>query len=102
MEGTLSFHRLITDFENDKNKIAKKFFEMIFNACPKKSKTLKLKMEKRMFSGKHILQRSYHKKKLTNYVAIELIIQKQKAVSHQIFRISYRMLHLILEKHTLI
>ena len=31
---------------NDKDKIAIKFFEMIFNACPKKNKVYKLKIEK--------------------------------------------------------
>ena len=65
----------IQPFVNDKDKIAINNFEMIFNACPKKSKTYKLKNEKRVISGKHVLQRNCQKKTLINCAASELIIQ---------------------------
>ena len=36
----------LESYKNKKDKIAMKFFEMIFNACPKKSKIFNLKSKK--------------------------------------------------------
>ena len=52
----------------DKDKIAIKFLEMIFNACPKKNKIFNLKSEKKhMISGSYIFQQNYQKKNLLFY-----------------------------------
>ena len=48
--------------KDNKDKKAKKFFEMIFNACRKKNKIYKLKKEKHMNSGSFTSQQNYQKK----------------------------------------
>ena len=87
----------------DKDKIAINFLEMIFNAFPKKNKIFNLKSETKTHDFWQLyFSRKLSKEKFINYAAIQSLIQNKKVAYHQIFRISYRMLHPILEKHTLI
>ena len=60
--------------KENKNKIAIKFFEMIFIACPRKNKKYKLKIEKTHDFWQFFFQQNYQKKSFIYYVVIQLII----------------------------
>ena len=61
--------------KDNKNKLAIKFFEMIFNACPKKNTIYNFKIAKPTISGSYIFQQNYQKKNLIYYAVIESTIQ---------------------------